>query len=80
MANKKKNTEIMDPTFAIFNQHKNKADERAKKAFIEMFGQKDWDKNIQPLIDNGIMSIFNEEPNTYTIAYVAFVFAFVNEF
>lgn len=65
---------------AIFNCHKNNAEARAKVAFIHKFGEDVWDKKIQPIIDNGIMDIFNEKPNVHTLFFVNAVFLFVNNF
>jgi hypothetical protein len=55
--------EVMTLDFALFNYHINNARKKAKKAFIKRFSQKDWDKEIQPFEDAGIMSIFDKKPN-----------------
>lgn len=69
----------MDPGFAMFNSHVNRAKDRAKRSFIKKFGRKVWDKRLQPFIDAGIMSIFNKKPNRWTEFYVNKVTSFVNE-
>jgi len=69
---------MMDAHFALFNSHVNDAREKAKQVFIEMYGKGTWDEKMQPIIDEGIMSVFNEDPNQFTAVYVGFVFLFVN--
>jgi hypothetical protein len=72
------NPEKMDVRVSVFNCHSNKADERAKVAFIDLFDQKLWDKKIQPFIDKGVMSIFDEKLNTHTQFYAWTIWLFVN--
>jgi len=72
--------EPMDAKFAIFNCHINDAKDRAKDAFIAFHGKKAWNTYIQPKIDDGIMSIFNEVPNEYTKFFVYTVWTMVNKF
>lgn len=72
------NPEKMDVQFSVFNNHINKAAERAKVAFLDLFDQKLWDKRIQPFVDKGIMSLFNEKPNTHSQFYVWTIWLFVN--
>lgn len=71
--------EILDPYFAVFNQHINDAGNRAKIAFIKRFSQGEWNEHIQPFEDKGIMSMFNEKPNKYLLWYAETVAVFVNE-
>ena len=68
----------MNPYFAVFNSHVNDAKVKAKQMFIELHGQKKWDEQLQPFLDKGAMSIFDEDPNQYTRAYVLFIWMFVN--
>lgn len=56
----------MDYRFALFNCHINNGLEETKKKFIEIWGQKKYDEVFQPVIDKGIMSIFQKKPNKYT--------------
>lgn len=69
----------MDSGFALFNCHINAADSRAKKAYIDTWGQKSWYKHIQPCWDVGIMSIFNVKPNKLRKWYIEKVTEYVNE-
>ena len=71
--------EKMDPHLSVFNCHVNKADRRAKAAFIEKYGKAVWDKQLQPKVKTGIMVIFKERPTKYTRFYVAAITKFVNE-
>lgn len=72
--------ERMDPSFAVFNNHKNNAGDRADKEAIEQCGQKAFDKHIAPLRESGIMAILNiERPKPIQIVWIALVTAFVNE-
>jgi len=48
---------MMDAHFALFNSHVNDAREKAKQVFIEMYGKGTWDEKMQPIIDEGIMSV-----------------------
>lgn len=75
----KKNKEPMNFQFALFNGHVNDAFKKAKKAFIQSFGQAGWDKHIEPFSKKGIMSILQDTPTKETLAYVFAVSAFVNE-
>jgi len=72
-------TEILDIQFALFNCHINNAREKVQKIFIKRFGQEKWDKELKPIESQGIMSIFNSEPNYYTQWYVEMIWYFVNE-
>ena len=49
----------MDDYTAVFNC-KNSDIDFAKAEYIEAFGEESFEENIQPFIDNGIMSFFNE--------------------
>lgn len=71
---------LMDHKFSVFNLHVNKAGDRAKTAFIARYGQKKWDKEIEPFHHAGIMSIFGQKPNEYTEWYVNAIWLFVNDF
>lgn len=69
----------MDINFALFNYHVNNAKTKAKKAFIQRFGQEKWDTVMKPYVKNGIMGIFNDKPTDETKFYVDAVFIFVNQ-
>jgi len=69
----------MDTHFAMFNCHANDAEERANAEFTAQFGQEAFDTEIQPILDAGIMSIFDGAPTSLTAAYAALVTAYVNE-
>lgn len=71
--------EKMNPHLALFNCHVNKANRRAKVAFIEKYGKAVWDKQLQPKVTTGIMVILQEPPTKYTRFYVNTVTKFVNE-
>lgn len=69
----------MDQGFSVFNLHVNKAGERADAEFIAQYGQEEFDAEIKPFHDAGIMSIF-EAPSTWTVAvWITLVTAYVNE-
>jgi len=70
---------VMDVVTAVFNGHVNGAFRKAKKAFIQFYGRDKWDKHIRPFDENGIMAIFDEDPNKYTEFYAHAVFCFANE-
>lgn len=69
----------MDAGFALFNLHVNDAGERAKAAYIACYGQDNFNENIQPFIEQGVMSMFNVAPTPSTVAYILLVHFFVNE-
>lgn len=68
----------MEPGIAVFNHHINNAHQRAVDELVAQWGQDLFDKEIQPFIDDGIMSIFHRGPNVQTMAYVVLVTAYVN--
>lgn len=69
----------MDQYFAVFNLHVNKAGERADREFVAQWGQKRYDRHIQPYRSDGIMAIFGRKPNQWQLIWVSLVTAFVNE-
>lgn len=71
--------ERMDPYFAVFNLHVNRAGYRADREFKAQFGLEMYEKHIAPLRRDGVMAIFQHKPNVYEFAWVALVTAFVNE-
>ena len=71
--------DIMDPYFSLFNCHKNDAFDKARELFIRTHGRLNWEVEIQPYVDEGIMSIFSIEPSDELKTFVNFVTAFVNE-
>ena len=68
----------MSEYFAVFNCHVNNASERARRVFNKRFGAGSYRKHISPLVKRGIMSIFDDKPNTYTLFYVATITRIVN--
>lgn len=70
--------ERYDHGFAVFNGHVNDASARASYEFIAQFGQERYDKHIGRF-DDGIMAIFDTDPNKWQLIWVALVTAFVNE-
>ena len=71
--------EVMNRIIAVFNSHKNRAYDRAKEAFILMYGKTAWDNEIQTFEDQGIMTLFDIAPNEYTMFFVTLCWLFVNE-
>jgi len=53
----------------FFNQSSNDA-KLGKDDFVDMFSIQEFNKEIQPFINKGVMSIFNVKPNKYTLFYV----------
>ena len=76
---KKEKEERMDGYFSVFNLHVNKAGKRADKEFKAQFGKKIFNKEIAPLQEKDIMSIFDKEPTMYTMVWVSLVTAYANE-
>lgn len=74
-----KTKERMSQGFAVFNLHVNDAGDRASREFVAQFGQEKFDQKIKPFIDKGVMSIFDQKPTRWTLAWVTLVTAFVNE-
>ena len=72
-------TERLGANFAVFNCHVNDAKDRADAEFIAQFGQDRFDEVMAPIHEAGVMSIFNEEPTIYTMAWVTLCAAYVNE-
>ena len=71
--------EQLDPFFSVFNGHVNDADKKARACLSEYFtGSLEEVERIEKK-HNGIMGIFDEEPNIHTNAYVALVTYIVNE-
>lgn len=60
----------MDYYFAMFNCHKNNALEKTCNKFKEIWTDKKFESKIQPIIEAGVMSIFQEKPNKYTKFFV----------
>lgn len=79
MTKTERRAERMSQGFAVFNCHINDASDRADAEFIAQFGQKAFDSTIKPLHEEGIMGIFHDEPQKWTLAWVTLVTAFVNE-
>lgn len=78
---KPEDNEEMSPQFAVFNQHINDAEAKARKIFIAEYGLKTWHAKIVDVAQKGggIMTIFNEPPNEWTKFYVDAVMLFVNK-
>lgn len=68
----------MDVYFAVFNCHENDALNKAISMFKEIYGQQRLEKCIQPFIDQGIMSIFNQSPNRSTKFFCLYIHRVVN--
>ena len=68
----------MDLYASVFNCHVNDALEKAKKVFIETYGLRKYIKCIKPYIDNGVMSMFDEMPNKYTMFFALYIKRVVN--
>lgn len=71
--------EFLNPRWALFYGHRNDATERAKTKFITSNGKNCWNKEIQPFVNQGIMSLFNAKPNKWTVEFLKDVCRFVNE-
>lgn len=67
----------MDQGFG-FNNHVNDAKDRANAEFVAQFGQENFDKNIAPYLESGIMAL-DPSKNTFAMAWVVLVTAYVNE-
>ncbi len=69
----------LSPGFAVFNQHCNKAGDRAMALLKEFTPE--WAKEVEmaDVKGNGIMAIFDTSPTPATAAYTMLVTAFVNE-
>lgn len=69
----------MDVNFSLFNLHKNNAGKRAK----ELLGRTHpkWLERVEEIEteQNGIMGLFNVEPEPATMVFIGMVAAFVNE-
>jgi hypothetical protein len=70
-------TDRLDPEFALFNPHVNKAGERAMKVLEEFFPP--WAEEIHTFGDEEKLRILEEDPTFATAAYVALVTTFANE-
>ena len=68
----------MDVYTAVFNCHVNAAHERAVQAFIDTYGTKRFEQYIEPYLNQGIMSIFNDPPNRYTKFFCFYIKRVVN--
>ncbi len=70
--------EPLDIGFSVFNM--NQEDKRrADAGFVVRFSQEIFDKEISPIHEAGIMSIFHKPPNKWTKWYVETVAFLVNE-
>lgn len=67
-----------DYYFSVFNQHINGAEDRAKELMALICPN--YLKRVEEIEEshNGIMGIFNQEPEPATIAYASIVTAIVN--
>jgi hypothetical protein len=59
----------MDDRIAVFNYKEQDLSE-AKEKYFSKYGEIHFDETIQPYIDNGIMSIFDDTASDYTIFFV----------
>ena len=71
--------EPMGVFMAVFNGHVNDANTRARIDFVNKFGSITWGKIMQPLIDDGIMVIFDKDPTEHTKFYAEQVAKYVNQ-
>lgn len=69
----------MDIYFSVFNCHINDAKEKAIDMFKQVYSERKFEKQIQPFLDRGIMSIFNEDPNRYTRFFAGYIQRIVNQ-
>lgn len=69
----------MDIVFSMFNHHINDALYKAKVDFVDFYDALVWQDKIQPFIDNGVMSIFDQEPTPEARVFVCLVYEYVNE-
>lgn len=70
-------SKVMGPHVAVFNGHKNEAENRAIKLLRQH--SPEYAKEVEEAKKHGIMSIFDEEPTPATAAFAFLVTAFVNE-
>lgn len=70
--------EPMDVYFAVFNCHVNNAKSKAIREFKKTYSPEIYDKEIKPFIKSGIMSIFQEKPNKYTLHFAETIQKYVN--
>ncbi|MDE2105922.1 MAG: hypothetical protein KGL39_52355 [Patescibacteria group bacterium] len=76
---RKAGDEPMSPRFAVFNLHCNDAGRKASAEFIRVWGQKKFDRHIQPFEEKGFMTIIaKSNPNKYQVAWIMMVTALVN--
>lgn len=68
----------LDVKFAVFNRQREER-QRTDEGFIRRFGREAFDKEIQPIHDEGIMTIFHKAPNEHTGWYVEIAAFLVNE-
>lgn len=71
--------EKMDLYFSVFNCHVNDAEKKAVTAYKEKYGEDVFERVIQPILDAGIMSIFDKPPTEETKAFATLIQDFVNE-
>lgn len=68
----------MGDYFAVFNSIAADTD-KAKWAFKLQFGKDAYREQIKPYLKKGIMSIFKDDPNEYTLWYVRYLADVVRE-
>lgn len=52
---------------------------KARNLFRKKFGEDAWKKEIKPIIRRGIMCLFHNSPNKYTLFYAETLARIVNE-
>jgi len=67
-----------DDFTAVFNCREEEL-KKAKKQYIKVMGEKSFNKVIQPYIDKGIMSIFEDNPTKETAYYVVTLSYYVRQ-
>jgi hypothetical protein len=75
----KEKPEAMTIEFALFNEHANDANVRARK--LMTFVCPKWLEEVDKMSDEGggIMALLNDEPTPATAFYIALITAYVNE-
>ena len=70
--------EPMDLYFSVFNMN-DEDKKRSDAGFIMRFGQEIFDKEISPIHKDGIMTIFHNQRNQWTLWYAEIIAFLVNE-
>lgn len=68
----------MSTCFSVFNCHINDALTKSIEAFTATYNQRKFDEHIRPHIQDGVMGIFESQPNRYTKFFVFYIQRVVN--